>query len=138
MNETRSRAASTVFNGSVVVLGGDVGKTVEACNFTDNSWYYLTDMTQSKSCHSACSMSNKMFVVGGLYKTSSEVYDCCSRLFTLIQIGNINSNMSFFINTKLFVYVSDRHHIFLYDKNQVFTDENNHTCFFACAVRPIM
>ena len=37
-----------------------------------------------KSCHAAVSMGNKMFVIGGKYTTSCEVFDSFSRKFSKI------------------------------------------------------
>ena len=51
-----------------------------------------------KSCHAAVSMGNKMFVIGGKYTTSCEVFDSFSRKCTKInsEIKDLNLERCFF------------------------------------------
>ena len=59
-------------------------RTVEAYDYYENKWTYLTDMIEERFNHAAVSMGNKMFVIGGDISTNFEVFDSCSRKFTNI------------------------------------------------------
>ena len=87
MNTTRCSAASTVFNGNVVVSGGiDVGdnllKTVEAYDVGEDSWKYMASTKHVHFCHSLISVSNKMYVMGNAFY---EVYDKFSDKFVVLK-----------------------------------------------------
>ena len=60
-------------------------KSVEKYDYYENKWTFLPDMNKERSQHAAVSMGNKIFVIGGCYTTSSEVFDSCSRKFTKIK-----------------------------------------------------
>ena len=102
LNEARHYAASTVFEGKVVVTGGEKSwytlKSVETYDYYENKWTYLPDMIETRFNHAAVSMGNKMFVIGGSHKTSCEVFDSFSRKFTKInsEISDLNSKQWYF------------------------------------------
>ena len=86
MNDYRYDAACAVFEGKIVVSGGEDLKSVESYDYYENKWYYLADMIEGRRHHASVSMGNKMFVIGGWNTTSTcEVFDSCSRKFTLIR-----------------------------------------------------
>ena len=92
MNQTRNYAACTVFEGKIVVTGGVSLKSVEAYDYYENKWNYLSDMIKKRYHHSSVSMGNKMFVVGGGENTdelAGEVFDSFSRKFTYISYATI-------------------------------------------------
>ena len=71
MNKERENVACTVFAGKIVISGGHsdeywVGyESVEAYNHHEDKWIFLPDMQFGRRGHSAVSMGNKMFVIGG-------------------------------------------------------------------------
>ena len=85
LNMARDRAACTVFEGKIVITGGENNwpqlKSVEAHEYYENKWTNLPDMIEERSHHAAVSIGNKMFVIGGSYTTSCEVFDSFSRKF---------------------------------------------------------
>ena len=98
LNVARELAACTVFEGKIVVTGGfnyydrDL-KSVEAYDYYENKWSYLSDMIEGRFDHAAVSMSNKLFVIGGRYTTSCEIFDSYSRQFTEIESDLTVPNM---------------------------------------------
>ena len=95
INQPRYYPACTVYQGKIVVSGGrpsdveyyQLSKSVEAYDHHINQWSPLPDMIERKSHHSAVSIGNKLFVIGGLDHTI-EVFDCISQKFTLLSKGN--------------------------------------------------
>ena len=89
MNERKDDLACTVFDGKIVVSGGwnsrsDL-KSVEAYDHHDDKWIFLPDMHFERYEHSAVSMGNKMFIIGGFVQGNScEVYDKISQKFSCI------------------------------------------------------
>ena len=99
MNERRSSAACTVFEGKIVVSGGDVYdevlNSVEAYDHYGKKWTYLPDMIESRFEHSSVSLSNKLFVIGGDNHNTSEVFDSVNRKFSYIKIDIFSSALRF-------------------------------------------
>ena len=90
LNEARNRAACTVFEGKIVITGGQDYhrlKSVESYDHYENKWTFLPDMIETRHSHAAVSMGNKMFVIGGYKTTSCEVFDSFSGNFTEIKSG---------------------------------------------------
>ena len=115
MMECRENEACTVFEGKIVVSGGtktiqvslrllrnppiirqtDKDKTVssvEAYDYHENKWSSFPSMLTPRENHTAVSISNKMFVIGGSDVTfvgstfsNSEVFDSATRKFTNIK-----------------------------------------------------
>ena len=94
MNEERFYAASTVFEGKIVVTGGKSDtsysrlrtremklSSVEAYDYYENKWTYLPDMNRGRYNHTSVSMANKMFVIGEFERSSFEMFDSYSRKF---------------------------------------------------------
>ena len=88
MNLSRDSAACTVYEGKIVACGGYERRsmqTVEAYDHRENKWMFLPDMINGRALHAAVSMDNNMFVVGGNWKLSCEVFDSITRRFTNIK-----------------------------------------------------
>ena len=88
LNKARSAAACTVFEGRIVVSGGhhndDENNSVEAYDYYGNKWNFLPNMIRERSEHSAVSMGNKMFVIGGYKTDTCEVFNSIDKNFTSI------------------------------------------------------
>ena len=84
----RNWAACTIFEGKIVVTGGmnnwNKLKSIEAYDYHENKWTYLPDMIEERYLHAVVSMGNKMFIIGGYYITSCEVFDSYTRKYTNI------------------------------------------------------
>ena len=115
LNKARDCAACTVFEGKIVVTGGVYYlpqiKSVEAYDYHEDKWTYLPDMIEERSYHAAVSMGNKMFVIGGKYTTSCEVFDSRSRKFS-----NINSDIYPYLEEYYFDALSIGNHIVVIQK----------------------
>ena len=48
-------------------------------------------MIKRRNCHASVSMGNKLFVIGGYFNTSCEVFDNFSRKFTVINYRFVNT-----------------------------------------------
>ena len=59
-------------------------KSIESYDFHENKWYYFPDMLSPRVNHSAVSIGNKMFMIGGS-KDYCEVFDSVTRKFTYIK-----------------------------------------------------
>ena len=124
---TRSYAACTVFEGKIVMSGGvfrshgDI-KSVEAYNCHINKWTRLPDMKNKKASHETISMGNNMFVIGGDFFKTCEVFDSFSRTFIAIKemhgIYKVSSlplvgiRNKIFVFSKLFCYTMKSFHIY--------------------------
>ena len=90
MNEKRTFAACTIYEGKIAVTGG-IGfndnylKSVEAYDYYENKWTYLPDMNDERRCHASVSMGNKLFVICGVRKSTCEIFDSFSRKFSFIK-----------------------------------------------------
>ena len=81
-------------------------------------------MIEKRSCHAAVSMGNKMFVIGGHYTSSSEVFDIFSRIFTYIQsLSKIEKNFNDFYVQPRCVSSGDSIVVFNVSKNISFNNE---------------
>ena len=95
MTSTRAAASSCVFKGRIVVTGGcnadlindmlevDL-RTVEFYDHVADAWSQLPDMVHPRSCHGSVAVRNKIFVVGGMGRDTSEVFDAVSEKFVLL------------------------------------------------------
>ena len=88
MQNKRSYSACAVFEGKIVLAGGAcLGplRLVEKYDHHENKWTSFPDLNYPRFNHGACSVGNKMFVIGGCNKMSSEVFDSVSRKFTVLK-----------------------------------------------------
>ena len=100
MNKRRRELACTVFDGEIVSYGGlnkeflyNVRlKSVEAYDHHEDKWNFLPNMQFERCGHTAVSMGNKMFIIGGVNEkfmmtitVPSEVFDKVSNKFSCIE-----------------------------------------------------
>lgn len=91
MNDFRQNAACTVFQGKIVLTGGWDGdkriglSSVEAYDCYENKWDLLPCMINKRSLHGSVCMGNKLFVIGGNYNATCEVFDSSSMKFSSIK-----------------------------------------------------
>ena len=93
MNEIRTFAACTVFEGKIVVSGGYnlnnfIGiNTVEAYDHVADEWTCMPNMVEGRRKYGSVAMKNKLFVFG-IYIFgigSSEVYDSRFNNFVVLK-----------------------------------------------------
>ena len=87
MNAPRRAAACTVFEGKMVVSGGNsgvTGRTVEVYDHVTDKWSYMPNMIEGRIYHDLVAIKNKLFAFGGV-KDTCEVYDSCSKKFSLLK-----------------------------------------------------
>ena len=69
LNVARYYAACTVFEGKIVVTGGENNwsslKSVEAYDYYENKWTFLPEMVEERYFHATVSMGNKMYIIAG-------------------------------------------------------------------------
>ena len=83
----RENAACTVFEGKIIVSGGWFeykNNTIEAYDYHENKWSYFPNMLSPRFNHTAISITNKMFMIGGR-QDNFEVFDSVTRNFTYIK-----------------------------------------------------
>ena len=95
MIETKINVSCAVFDGKLVVTGGRIKKeddavltsvkSVEAYNFHENKWTQLPDMLNERCFHSAVSIGNKLFVIGGRNSTTCEMFDSETNKFAYVK-----------------------------------------------------
>ena len=136
LNESRTSASCTVFEGRIVVSGGyriETSNSVEAYDHIADSWSYMPYMIEDRSHHKSVAVKNKLFVVGGLLKTTCEVFDStCNKFVLLKQLPesfqrhlNLPANV-FSIGSKLVVLdnVQSKDVLFYYVENDEWTKES--------------
>ena len=84
MNEERSDAACTVYEGKIVVIGGKYLKSVEAYDCYENKWTYLPDINEERCQHASVSMSNKLFLIDDTESTC-EMFNSFPKTFSWIK-----------------------------------------------------
>ena len=77
-------------------------------------------MLEERNGHSACSMGNKLFIIGGYKSYSFEILESVSRKFCHIKHKSIGMNKSLCLGKQIYVYPSNRRDVFVYN-----TDEKN-------------
>ena len=125
MKRMRLKAASTVFQGRIVVFGGGnscsyATKSVEEYDNYENKLNYLPDMLEKRRSHSACSMGNKMFIIGGHSHKSCEVFESFSRKFVYIQKAPINysETKATCLGNQIYAYALNVSKVFVYNTNE--------------------
>ena len=119
MMEGRENAACTVFEGNIVVSGGFTESivepeaddfhyvrvtsihqfdSIEAYGHNENKWSSFPSMLRPRANHTAISISNKMFMIGGSFNywdvlDDFEVFDGVTRKFTSIKIYQSGLNL---------------------------------------------
>ena len=91
LNQSRSSAACKTFEGKIIVTGGVLRsnscqlKSV-AYDYYQNKGTYLRYMIDKKDDHTAVSIGIKLFIFREMHFSSCEVFDSCSRKFTIINL----------------------------------------------------
>ena len=133
MNDARSCSACAVFEGIIVVSGGfgqnETLNTVEAYDYVADSWSHMPNMIETRARHKSVAIKNKLFVVGGIYSTTCEVFDSTCNKFALLKLTshqyrphlNIPAEVVS-IGTNLVVFSNQDNIILFYDvKNGVWS-----------------
>ena len=99
MKINRNNAACAVFEGRLVVTGGNTSTSlVEAYDHHEDKWTFLGKMQNLRYSHSSVSMGNKLFVIGGRNHDSNlEIFDSVDRKFTFV---NCNAKLATFDDHK--------------------------------------
>ena len=90
MKVNRRGGACTVFEGKIIVSGGENEayinfKLVEAYDYYKNGWTLLPDMIARRVNHLLISMSNTLFVICGKNNCGMEVFDSVNIKFTYLK-----------------------------------------------------
>ena len=148
MSEGRQLAACAVFQGKIVVCGGEdyeeenYSETVECYDVITDAWSPMPSMLESKSRHSAVAVRSKYYVISE--DDGCEVFDrVCNKFVALKEpnwkLGHMNEAVS--IGSKIFVFHSTKPSLFVYDVDKDDWSEelceiaNNIRCF-SCTVIP--
>ena len=126
MKESRSWAASTVFEGNLVVSGGGTSyfedlRTVESYDVFADKWSRMPAMCAVKSFHSLVVALNKLFVIGE-DSDICEVFDNACKKFVALKTPKFTSAewkvKTFSIGCRIFVYTDDTDPLWCYDVNE--------------------
>ena len=124
MNESRSYASCTVFEGKIVVSGGynnGLLNTVEAYDHIANEWTNMFNMNNRRYFHKSVAIKNKLFIVKGDSTDTCEVYDSTCKKFVLLKTLNNclvnykNLEAVVIIGNKLYVFHERKSTCFIYD-----------------------
>ena len=95
MNEERVNAACALFEGGIVVCGGNGGdgvlkRSVERYDHVADTWSYMPSMITSRRGHKLVSTRNKLFAIGGTRERwEFEMFDStCGRFVSLHSLYN--------------------------------------------------
>ena len=116
MMEGRANGACTVFKRKIVVCG-DIRKhriartylkSIESYDYHENKWSLVPSMLKPRYNHTAVSLGNKIFIVGGCLNTC-EVFDGVTRMFTSIMIKHksikyLNENQAICSGYKIYFF----------------------------------
>ena len=122
MNEARCYAASTLFEGRIVVSGGEDTDeysldTVESYDAIANSWISMPNTITSHSHHGLVAVSNKLFVIG-TDRDACEIFDNTFKRFVALTPPPfyflwVNNAIS--IKNNIFVFEKYKKRIACYD-----------------------
>ena len=133
METARSYHSCVVFAGKIVVTGGlgwfETGGSVEAYDYFENKWSYMPDLIEGRESHGSLAMGDKLYVIGGAYAQSCEVFNYISNKFTLFKpmLGEYNDlnvyKYSFFrIKDKIIVKYDtedkEEDNVYIYDTKE--------------------
>ena len=129
MNQTRWAAASTTYEGKIVVSGGmfyagvrgaENTKTVEVYDHIANTWTYMPNMVEERWNHSLVSIKSKLFVISRF--NTGEVYDKATNKFTLIKPSTITYTygeiQATSMGNKIVVFRGDESKVMFYDTDK--------------------
>ena len=106
MHEARCNADCAVFEGTVVVTGGcnnDNGflNTVECYDHVADSWSRMPNMIEKREYHKSAAIKNKLFVVGGRWTATCEVFDSTCSKFVLLKPPSVLHKIFLYIPAKV-------------------------------------
>ena len=134
MNDFKQHTACTVYKGKIVLTGGYDGivglSSVEAYDYYENKWDFLPRMIYRRYQHGAVCMGNKLYVIGGKYNATCEVFDSRSMKFTSIKQLDDNcyySVSAVSIGDKILIFGSSENNILTYD-----VEKNEWYCISNC------
>ena len=143
MNRKRWLAASTTYEGKIVVSGGmsddqeaDITNTVEIYDHIANKWKYMPNMLEERFYHSLVSIKSKLFVIGTFH--TGEVYDKVTNRFTFIKPSTITvfdkAVQTTSIGNKIIVFTGNESTVMIYDtdKNKWYKKTYNCLKFRGC------
>ena len=100
MKNIRVHAPCTVFEGRVVISGGEedvmgsqLTNTVEIYDHIYDKWSYMPNMVEERSFHKLVSFKHKLYVIGG-QSYSCEVYDNTCKKFVIMKPPPIHFNFT--------------------------------------------
>ena len=90
---SRRNASCAVFKGKIVVTGGFCKEIfshrelncAESYCFHENKWTNFSNMLVKRCSHATVSIGNKLFVIGGNYENTCEVFDSNTNKFVFIK-----------------------------------------------------
>ena len=156
LNEPRSAAACTVFEGRVVVSGGHNinnmfgTNTVEAYDHVAHKWKFMPNMISKRFNHSLVARKNKLFVIGDYFVKRTayyETYDSTCKQFVIlkpmseyIKLENDRNLHAFCIGGKIIILAEGSSRILIYDIEKDGWSENRFTASkyrgYSCTLAP--
>ena len=124
MNDYRMDAASTVFEGRVVVSGGcnanGLLRSVEAYDHVADKWSYMPSLIHGSCDHNMSAVSNKLYALGcGFNSDIIEVYDTfCKKFFVVSKLPKFIDcfyHTSITLGRKILVFRNEVTKVAIYD-----------------------
>ena len=150
MNESKCGASCVVFEGRIVVTGGNSNNvkmnTVKAYDHIDDSWNKMPNMIKERNDHKSVAIKNKLYIVGGLYETSIEVFDSCTNKFVFIKYNSRDLTYKYIsdittLGNRILIFKNNNGLVLVYDveKDEWVEKVSNataHITYFSCAKIP--
>lgn len=95
MNSSREGHAASYYNGGVYIFGGYNGSYLSQCEKYDiekECWISLPRMSEARYCFTATTLENKIYLGGGNYTDTLEVFDLLTCTFTSLSVKLPYSN----------------------------------------------
>ena len=123
MNITRSRAACAIYEGNIVVSGGEnifvEHIAVESYDVFADIWTPMPNMIEARCNHSLICFKSKLFAIGGgiILNANCEVYDKSSNVFVTLESPSFRSYKvkSVLVGNKIFVFQREKKVVLCYD-----------------------
>ena len=123
MREAKRFAACVVFEGNIVVSGGEISvidhsNTVESYDVMSNKWSSMPNMIHGKSHHSLVVVRNKLFVIHSHRTNECEVFDnVCKKFvpFNFTEVNDFKLVKAVSVQNKIVCFQNGRPFIVYYD-----------------------
>ena len=120
MKDMRSAHSSSVFQGRLVVAGGNNYEhqslnTVEEFDPIENKWTYLPNMVYTRKFHKSIALKNKLFITNGNRKECEAFDPVCNKFVLIKREFNRCINNIFPIGDKILMFFQYSNHVLLYD-----------------------